>query len=131
MVPHLSCLWSGMVPENTYWINIKHSTSINWIFTYAKTKAQISFPVTAKLISTFVFANRIEQSLFFLNPTFQAPNYLLWLHRLVCVRHGQKPRRQVFLHKGSNVSLEILCLHRSAGYLLTKELMNAIFIISF
>ena len=35
---------------------------------YAKTKTQISFMVTAKLISAFVFATRIVQSLYFLNP---------------------------------------------------------------
>ena len=36
-------------------------------FTYAKTKAQISFAVTAQLISAFVFATRLVQFLFFLN----------------------------------------------------------------
>ena len=46
----------------------------------------------AQLISTFVFATRIVQFLFFLNPKFQASRHLLWLHslwlhRLVCVRH--------------------------------------------
>ena len=41
-------------------------------FAYVKTKAQISFAVTAKLISVFVFATRIVQSLFFLNPKIQA-----------------------------------------------------------
>ena len=35
------------------------------IFAYAKTKAQISFAVTAKLISAFVFATRIVQFLFY------------------------------------------------------------------
>ena len=40
-------------------------------FAYAKTKTQISFAVTAKLISAFVFATRIVQSLFFLNPKFK------------------------------------------------------------
>ena len=39
-------------------------------FAYAKTKAQISFAVTAKLISAFVFATWIK-FLFFLNPKFQ------------------------------------------------------------
>ena len=41
-------------------------------FAYAKTKTQISFAVTAKLISTFVFATQIVRSLYFLNPKFQA-----------------------------------------------------------
>ena len=44
----------------------------NRIFAYAKTKAQISFAVTAKLISAFVFATRIVQFFFFLSPKFQA-----------------------------------------------------------
>ena len=42
-----------------------------------KTKTQISFAVTAKLISAFVFDTRIVQSLYFLNPKFQAPSHLL------------------------------------------------------
>ena len=45
-------------------------------FAYAKTKKQISFPVTAKLISVFVFATPIVQSLYFLNPRFQASSHL-------------------------------------------------------
>ena len=40
-------------------------------FAYAKTKMQISFAVTAKLISLFVFATWIVQSLFYLNPNFK------------------------------------------------------------
>ena len=39
-------------------------------FGHAKTKAQISF--AAKLISAFVFATRIVQFLYFLNPKCQA-----------------------------------------------------------
>ena len=44
---------------------------------YAKTKAQISFAVTAKLISAFVFATWIVRFLYFLNPKFPAFSYLL------------------------------------------------------
>ena len=33
----------------------------------------------------FVLATRIVQSLYFLNPKFQASNHLLWLYSLVCV----------------------------------------------
>ena len=44
---------------------------------YAKTKAQISFGVTAKLIGAFVFATRIVQSFLFLYPKFQASSLLL------------------------------------------------------
>ena len=58
-----------------------------------------------KLISTFVFATQIIQSLFFLNPKFQASSHLLWLYSPVCVRPGQNPRRLVFSQRGSNYSL--------------------------
>ena len=57
-------------------------------FAYAKTKAQISFAVTAKLISAFVFATRIVHFLFLLNPKFQASMLLLGLYMSVCVRPG-------------------------------------------
>ena len=63
---------------------------------FAKTKAQISFAVIAKLISAFVFATRIIQSLSYLYPKFQASIHLLRLYRPVCVKPSRKPRRQVF-----------------------------------
>ena len=58
---------------------------------YAKTKTQISFAVTAKLISSFVFATQIVHFLFFLNPKFQASNLLLRLYSLICVGPVRKP----------------------------------------
>ena len=54
-------------------------------------KTQISFAVTAKLISVFVFATWIVQYLYFLNTKFQASSHLQWLHSLVCVRPRQNP----------------------------------------
>ena len=72
-------------------------------FAYAKTKTQISFAVTAKLISAFVFATQIVQSLYFLNSKFQGSSYLLWLYSPVCVGPGRKPRRPVFSERGSFV----------------------------
>ena len=54
------------------------------VFAYAKTKTQSSFAVIAKLISAFIFAKRIVQSLYFLNPKFQASRHLLSLYSLVC-----------------------------------------------
>ena len=56
-----------------------------------ETKAQISFAVTAKLISAFVFATRIVQFLYFLNPKFPVSSHLLCLYRLVFVRPVRKP----------------------------------------
>ena len=73
----------------------------NQLFAYAKTKTQISFAVTAKLISAFVFAIRIVQFLYYLNPKFQASSHLLWPHSLVCVGPGRKPRRPVFSERGT------------------------------
>ena len=68
---------------------------------YAETKTQISCAVTAQLISAFVFAIRIVQSLYFLNAKFQASSRLLWLYNLVCVGPGRKPGRPVFSERGS------------------------------
>ena len=73
----------------------------NRLFAYAKTKTQISFAVTAKLISAFVFAIRIVQFLYYLNPKFQASSHLLWPYSPVCVGPGRKPRRPVFSERGS------------------------------
>ena len=56
----------------------------------------------AKLISAFVFATRIVQSLYFLNPKFQAASQLLCLYSPVCVGPGRKPRRPFFSQRGSN-----------------------------
>ena len=69
----------------------------NRIFANANAKTQISFAVTVKLISAFVIATQIEQSLFFLNPKFQASSHVLWMYSPVCVGPGRKPRRPVFL----------------------------------
>ena len=73
----------------------------NRFVAYAKTKTQISFAVTAKLISAFVFAIRIVQSVYYQNPKFQASFHLLWLFSPVCVGPGRKPRRPVFSQRGS------------------------------
>ena len=48
-----------------------------------------------------VFAIRIVQSLFYLNPKFQASSHLLWLYSPVCVGPGRKSRRPVFSQRGS------------------------------
>ena len=45
-------------------------------FAYAKTKAQISFAITVKLISALVFATYLVQFLYFLNTKFQASSHL-------------------------------------------------------
>ena len=52
---------------------------------------QISFAVTAKLISAFVFATQIVQFLLYLTPKFQASSLLLCLYSSVCVGPVRKP----------------------------------------
>ena len=71
-----------------------------------KTKAPISFAVTAKLISAFVFATRIIKFLLYLYRKFHASSHPLRLHRPVYVGPGRKPRRPVFLRRGSNVKIK-------------------------
>ena len=65
------------------------ASSENQIFAYGK------------LISAFVFATRVVQFLFFLNPKFQASNLLLRLYRPVCVTPGLKSGRPVLWHRSS------------------------------
>ena len=77
-----------------------------FFFAYAKTKTQISCAVTAQLISAFVFATRIVQSLYFLNPKFQVSSHFLWLYSPVCVEPGRKPLRPVFSERGSYDKVE-------------------------
>ena len=68
------------------------------VFCICDTKRQISFAVTAKLISAFVFATWIVQSLYFLNTKFQASSNLLRLYSLICVGPGRIPEDR-FSHK--------------------------------
>ena len=49
----------------------------------------------------FVFATRIVQFLFYLNPKFQASSSFLCLYRLVCVGPGRKPHCW-FSHEAAN-----------------------------
>ena len=66
---------------------------------------QISFAVTAKLISAFVFA-QIVQFLFFLNLKFQASNLLLILYSPVCVRPGWNPNC-LFSHAQAHFAVHV------------------------
>ena len=73
----------------------------NQRFAYVKTKTQISFAVTAKLISACVFNTQLVQSVYFLNPKFQASSHLMWLHSPVCVGPCRKTNTLVFSCRGS------------------------------
>ena len=77
-------------------------------FAYAKTKTRNRCEVIAQLISAFVFAIRIVQSLYYLNPKFQTSSHFVWLYSLVYVGPGRKPRRPVLSQRGSyNSSLSV------------------------
>ena len=65
----------------------------------AKTKAPISFALTAELISAFVFSTWIVQFLYFLNPKFPASYHLLRLYRPVCVRPDRNPNCWFLTHR--------------------------------
>ena len=58
----------------------------------------------AKLISAFVFATRIVQFLFYLNPKFQASSYFLCLYSLICVGPVRKPHC-CFFHEAAQIML--------------------------
>ena len=64
--------------------------------------------VTAKLISAFVFAIRIVQFLFYLNPKFQASSSFLCLYRPVCVGPVRKPHCW-FSHEAAQVISALKC----------------------
>ena len=54
-------------------------------------KSKDTDQVTAKLISAFVFATRIVQFPFYLNPKFQASSSFLCFYRPICVGPVRKP----------------------------------------
>ena len=80
-------------------------------FANAKTKMQISFAVTAKLISAFVFATRIVY-LYFLNPKLPVSSHLLCLYSPVCVGPVRKPHCW-FSHEAAQITWALSC-HLSA-----------------
>ena len=86
-------------PEDRFSRDMGHMSQVvrKTVFAYAKTKMQISFAVTAKLISTFVFSTLIVESLCFLNPKFQAYNHLLWLYSLVLCQNWSETPKTGFL----------------------------------
>ena len=78
-------------------------------FCVCKNKDADQLRSSGKLISAFVFATRLVQSFFYLNPKFKASSHLLWFFSPYCVGPGRKPRRQVFSRQGSYSG--ILLLH--------------------
>ena len=70
---------------------------------------QLRSNCTAKLISAFVFATRIVQFLFYLNPRFQASSSFLCLCRSVCVTPVRKPHCW-FSHEAAHISSWVMAL---------------------
>ena len=62
------------------------------LFAYAKTKTQISCAVTAQLLSAFVSAIRIVQSIYYLNPKCQASSHLMCVYSLVLSDLVENPK---------------------------------------
>ena len=78
-------------------------------FSICKNKDADQFHREREADHAFVFAIRIVQSLFFLNPKFPASSHLLWLYSLICVGPGLKPLGKVFSCCGSYVLGSLLC----------------------
>ena len=58
--------------------------------------------ITAKVISSFVFATCLEQFLYFLDPKFPVSSQLLSLYSPVCVGPVRKPRCW-FSHEAAHI----------------------------
>ena len=56
------------------------------VFAYVKTKMQISCTVPAKLISSFVFATWIVQSILYIHQKFPASSHILYGYSLLYIR---------------------------------------------
>ena len=98
---------------------------------FAKTKTQISFAVTAKLISAFVFAPWIVQFLFYLNPKFLASSSFLCLYRSVCVGPVRKPHC-CFSHEAAQMfTKQLSCHERSSGSIKAIALSRVCIYLSF
>ena len=94
-----------LLDSNVYKLEIHLSRIMrNPDFAYAKKKNP---PVTAKLISVFVFATRIVQFLYFLNPKFPAPNHILCL---VCDGPGRNPDYW-FSHAQAHFTVSLVYVH--------------------
>ena len=88
-------------------------------FAYAKTKVQISFAVTAKLISAFVFATQIVP---FLNQKIPSSSHLLCLYSSVCVGPILKPYC-LFSHEAAH----FLVLHKPMFWVLIRMTSTWVF----
>ena len=68
-------------------VNIGNTSRENQCFASVKTKAQIGCALTVQLISTFIFASQMVQSLFFQNSNLQAFSHPPRLYNPVFVKN--------------------------------------------
>ena len=92
---------SAFIPNTKAWNHYLSLVTRKPAFCICENKDADQLRGNRKLISAFVFATRIVQSLFYLDMKFQGSSHLLRLYSLVCVRPGRKPRRPVFSERGS------------------------------
>ena len=115
--PGLCCTWSK-TPKTGVLITrlICHMSPAvrKPTFCICENKDADQLAVTAQLISAFDFIIQKVQSLFFLNPKFQASSHLLWLYSPVCVGPGRKPQRQVFSQRGSYYTFQLMLTQMTA-----------------
>ena len=83
---------------------------------HMRKQSRRSASVTAKLISAFVFATRIVQFLFYLNPKFQASSSFLCLYRSVCVGPGRKPHCWFSHEVAHMLDFPMMILNENAPY---------------
>ena len=81
-------------------------------FLHMQKKAQIHCTVTAQPISAFIFAIRVIQTLYYLNPKFQASGHPLWLYGPICVDLVGNPEDR-FSHNEAQVILDICTTYPS------------------
>ena len=84
--------------------NHAHDHPVKSLFLKIKYLSHLMGKPTIFAVSAFVFARRIVQSLYFLNPKFPASSYLLCLYSLVCLRPVRRPlgilmKQLIFLRK--------------------------------
>ena len=96
----------------------------NQQFAYAKTKTQVSYAVTAQLISAFVVATQTAQSFFVLNLKYKAFSNFLWLYSLVCVGLGRKVLLHLRTFFKNFVCAQFSFAHRNVYHLRTVLVLH-------
>ena len=86
--------------------NLHHDNTC--FFVCVKTRTQVISVVNAYLISAFVCTTQLINSIYFLNPTFQASMCLFWLNSPICVGLAFLETPKKFFI----VARLILCTHR-------------------